>query len=112
MKSIFGYTGTYDPVITNTLTLRSKSMINEDEYKIVDNEISNYDNSFEPGLFRGTSQVDVILSQTRIDLENVVNDTLITAGIFYKQELPIFQEIINSCSTKVQFDECMQILRN
>ena len=37
------------------------------------------------------SQEDVSLSQTKIDLENVVDDTLVTTGIFYKQALPVFK---------------------
>ena len=54
MKRILEYTGREGPVITNTLTLRSKTMIDEDEYNVIDNEISNYDNSFQPGSFGGT----------------------------------------------------------
>ena len=84
IKRVFDYTGKYVPVITNTLTLKSKTMIDEDEYDMIDNVICNYDNSFQSGSFGGTSQVDVILSQTMIDLENVVDDTLLTSGIFYK----------------------------
>ena len=49
MKRIFEYTGTHGQVITNILILRSKTMIDEDEYEIIDNEISSYDISFQPG---------------------------------------------------------------
>ena len=91
IQIIFEYIGTKGPVITNTLLLEYKSMIDEDEYSIVDNGICNCGNSFRPGLFGGTSQVDLHLSQTRIDLENVVYDTLLTTGAFYKEALPIFQ---------------------
>ena len=65
---IFEYAGAYGPVIKNTPTLRSKAMIDEDKDEIIDNEIGNYDNSFQPESFGGTSQVVVSLSQTRIDL--------------------------------------------
>ena len=54
----------------------------------------------------------VDLSQTRIELENVVDDTLVTRGTFYKEALHLFQEMINSCSTKVQFDELCKMMRN
>ena len=114
MKSIFEYTIREGLVVTNTTMLISKTMIDEDEdvYDMIDNGIGNYDNSFQPGSFGGSSQVGVSLSQTRLDLENVVDDTLVATGTFYKQALPLFQEIMNSCSTKVQKDECMEITRN
>ena len=54
MKRIFEYTGTYGLVLTHILTLRSKTMIDEDEYDIIDNNIGNYDNSFQPGSFVDT----------------------------------------------------------
>ena len=56
--------------------------------------------------------MDVSLSQIKTDLENVVDDTLVIIGTFYKQALPVFQGTTNSCSTTVQFDECMQLMRN
>ena len=42
--------------------LRSKTMIDEDEYDMIDNGIGNCDNSFQTGSFGGSSQVDVSLS--------------------------------------------------
>ena len=66
-------------------------MIDEDEYDMIDNDIGNYDNSFQPGSFGGTSQVDISLSQTRVDLKNLVDDTILTTGTFYKQVLPVFK---------------------
>ena len=55
MKKIFENTGRKGPVITNTLTLRSKIMIDEDEYDMIDSDIGNYDNSFQPGSLGGIS---------------------------------------------------------
>ena len=49
MNMTFEYTGRKDPVVTNKLTLRSKTMIGEDEYDTIDNDVGNYDNSFQPG---------------------------------------------------------------
>ena len=66
----------------------------------------------KPGTFGGSSEVDVSLSQTMIESENVVDDTLVTTRTFHKQALPLFQEMTNSCSTKVQFDELFKMLRN
>ena len=47
MKRIFEYIEIQVPVITNTLTLRSKTMIDEGEYEIVDNGIVNCGNSLQ-----------------------------------------------------------------
>ena len=74
VKRIFEYIGSKGPVITNTLTLRSKTLIDKDKYEIIDNEIGNYNNSFQPGSFGGTSQVDVSLSETRIYLDISCNN--------------------------------------
>ena len=111
MKRIFE-SGKYGPVINNTLTLRSKSTIDEDEYKIKNNGICNYDNLSQLGSFGGTSQVDISLSQTRINLENVVNNTLVATCTFHKHAFPMFKEMTSSCSTKVHFDECMHLIRH
>ena len=56
--------------------------------------------------------MDIHISQIKIDLENVVDATLVTTGTFYKQLLPIFQEMTNSCSTNVNFDECVEVMIN
>ena len=42
--------------------LRFKTMIDEDEYEMIDNGIGDSDNSFQPGSFEMPSQVDVSLS--------------------------------------------------
>ena len=87
MKTISEHAEREGTVIKNTIILRSKTMIYEDEYEIIDNDIGNYDNSFQPGSFGGSSQVK---------LENAVDDILVATGRFYKQRPPSFQEIMNS----------------
>ena len=70
------------------MMLRSKTMI--------DDEITNNDFGhsapFQPRIFGVSSEVNVSLYQTRIEFENVVNDTLVNIGIFYKQVLPLFKK--------------------
>ena len=56
--------------------------------------------------------MDKSLSQTRIELENLVDNTLATTATFYKKALPLIQEMVNSCSIKVHFDELWKITRN
>ena len=55
MKRIIEYTGREGPVVTNTMILRSKTILDEDEYEMIDNRIGDYDNSFQLGSFGGSS---------------------------------------------------------
>ena len=45
-------------------------------------------------------------------MDNVVDNILETIGTFYKQEFPLFQEMMNRCSTRVQFNELSKFMRN
>ena len=90
MRRIVDHTGNKGPVIKNTMMLSSKTMIDEEDDEIINNDFG-HSAQFTPGTFGGSSEVDVSLSQTRIELENVVDDTLVTTGIFYKQALSDFQ---------------------
>ena len=45
-------------------------------------------------------------------MENIVENTLVTTSTFYKKALPLLQEMMNSYSTKVQFDELSEIMIN
>ena len=78
-------------VITNIMMLSSETMIDKEYVDIIQNDISYYD-PFQLGTFEESSKVDVSLSQTRIELENVVEYTLVTTGTFYKQALPLFKK--------------------
>ena len=111
ITSIVNHTENKFPVIKKTMMLSSKTMIDEKENEIVNNDF-RYSDPFQPGTFAGSSEVDVSLSQTRIEFENIVDDTLVTTGTFYKQPVPLFQEMTNSCSTKVQFDTLFKMMRN
>ena len=62
IKRIFKYTDREDPVIKNKMLLWSKTILDEGKYQMIDNGIGDYDNLFKPGLFGGSSYVDVSLS--------------------------------------------------
>ena len=112
MRRIVDYTGNKGLVIKNTLMLSSKNMTDEEDDDIINNDFG-YFAQFTPGIFRGSSEVDVSISQTRTELENVGDDTLVTTCTFYKKELPLYQEMMNRCSTKVvQFDIFCKMTRN
>ena len=61
MKKIVDYTGNKVPLIWNTMMLSSDTMVDKDEFDIINNDIGYSDNIFQPGTFRGSSEVDVSL---------------------------------------------------
>ena len=110
MRKIVDHTGNKGPGIKNTTFLSSKTMIDEEGDEIFNNDFGHSD-PFQPGTFEGSSELGVSLSQTRIEFEKIVDNIIVNTGIFYKQALPLFQEMMNSCSTKVQFDELCKMMR-
>ena len=66
MKRIVNHTGNKCPVVADTTTLSSENMIDKDEYDKINNDISHYDNLFQPGKFGASPELDVSLSQIRI----------------------------------------------
>ena len=67
VRRIVNHIGNKDPVIKNTVLLSCKTMIDEDDNDIIKNNF-DYFAQFTPGIFGGSSEVDVILSQTKIEL--------------------------------------------
>ena len=92
MKRIVNHTENEAPVIKSIMMLSSKTISDEDEFDIINNDIGHYDNPFQPGIFGGPSEVDISLSQTRIELENVVDDPLVTTGIFINKHSLFFKK--------------------
>ena len=111
MRRIVNHTGNKGSVIKNTMMLSCKTMIDEEDDEIINNEFG-HSAQFTPGIFGESSVVDISLSQTRIKLKNITDDTLVTTGTFYKQAFPLFQEIMNSYSTELQFDELCKMMRS
>ena len=52
--------------IGNTMMLSSETMIDKDEFDIINIDIGHYDHLLQPGIFGGSSEVDVSLYQARI----------------------------------------------
>ena len=65
------------------MMLSSETMIDKEDFDIINNYFG-YSDLFQPGTFGGSSEVDLFIFQTRIDLENEVDDTIVTIGTFYK----------------------------
>ena len=83
MNMIVNHTGNKGPVIINTMMLTSENMIDKEDHEII-NKYFGHSDPFHPGTFRGSSEVDISLSQTRVELENIVGDNLIITGTWYK----------------------------
>ena len=79
MRRIVNYTGNQGSVIIDTMMLSCNTMINDDD--IINNDFDHFD-QFTQGNFGGSSAVNVSLYQTRIELENVVDDTIVTTCEF------------------------------
>ena len=60
--------------------LNSETMIDKEDYDIINNDFGHSD-PFQSGIFGGLSEV--------VELEKVVDDTLVTTGAFYKQALSL-----------------------
>ena len=51
------------------------------------------------------------LSQDISAMDDNLNVTSTTTGRYYKEDLPLFEEMIYSCSNDVQFNEMMHAMR-
>ena len=91
LKNIVNYTGNRVLVITQKMLLTSETMIDEEYFDIINNDFG-HSNPFQPGTFGVSSEVDVSISQTRVELENIGDSTIVTTGTFYKKALPLFKK--------------------
>ena len=73
------------------MVLSCKTMIDEGDNEIIINDFGHSD-QFTSGIFGGSSEVDVRLPQTRIELENVVDGTLVTIGHFINKHSLFFKK--------------------
>ena len=58
MKKIMNHTG-------NKMILSSETVINKDEFEIINIDIGHYDHPLQSGIFGGSPEADVNLSQGR-----------------------------------------------
>ena len=75
----------------------------ETSFKCVDND--KMDN------MGGSSQVECFLSQQREDNDNHVVKHGTERNTYYKEALPLFEEMVNSCPNKHMFDVMCETLR-
>ena len=58
----------------------------------------------------GSSQVEYYLSQDNNMMADTFDSNLVTQNHYYKEALIVFEEMINSCNTKVQFNELLHVI--
>ena len=59
----------------------------------------------------GSSQVECYLSQHREENDKHVVNNCTPRNTYYKEALPLFVEMVNSCPNKHLFDEMCQLMR-
>ena len=60
----------------------------------------------------GSSQVECHLSQQNESNDNYIETNNTQRNNYYKEALPLFEEMVNSCPNKNLFDEMCQIMRD
>ena len=99
------------PVLKDSIQLNDFDTIcevneNDDAILITGIDIDEMDN------MGGSSQVECYLSKHREENDNdVVNDST-PQNTYYKEALPLFEQMVNSCPNKHLFDEMCQFMRN
>ena len=100
----------FGPVIKNTLQLNKYRSSITDDYVA---SLPLYTDGTDQGLnsFGGSSQVEIQLSQDRSHLNDAIDLNLVSYNKYYKEALPVFEEMISSCRNEIQFKEMMELMR-
>ena len=60
----------------------------------------------------GSSQVECYLSQHREENDKIIGTFVSHRNTYYKEALPLFEEMVNSCPNEYLFKEMCDVLRN
>ena len=105
-KNNRGYAVLKDSIQFNEFDVNSEFDEIDDETSIKGIDIDVKDN------MGGSSQVECYLSQQREENDNHVVNNCTTRKTYYKEVLPLFEEIVNSFPNKHLFDEMCELMRN
>ena len=112
MHSIFRHTHDTGPVLKDSIPLHDQN--------------DNHDNNVEPFImnnddesndimcdcttaFGGSSQTETQLSTARLAIDNAPKcNEIIETSSYYKHALPVFEDMMNSCKTKKQFEDLIK----
>ena len=110
MTKIIYQTNRGNPVLKDSIPLNVVESMNavtefDDDYSMNDIVVDEMDN------MGGSSQVECFLSQHREENDNTINNNGTQRNTYYKEALPLFEEMVNSCPNKHLFEEMCQVLR-
>ena len=111
MTKIVNETNRGNPVLKDSIPLNIVEEINavteyDDVHSTMDMNIDQMDN------MGGSSQVECQLSQHREETDNNIDSYVSHRNTYYKEALPLFEEMVNSCPNEYLFKEMCTILRN
>ena len=115
MKAILEHTDKHGPVLKDSIPLHSTTLEDESDN---DSMFINNDNESNviidhcPVHFGGSSQTQTQLSTARLAIDNAPTMNMVIAtSTYYKLALPMFEDMMNSCSTKPQFEEVINMMK-
>lgn len=115
MVVILEHTDKHGPVVKDIIPLSiimSENECDNDSMSINNENESNDIMDHCPVHFGGSSQTQTQLSTARLAIDNAstMNKVIATSN-YYKYALPMFEEMMNSCKTKLQFDEVILMMQ-
>lgn len=111
MNKIVSETNRGHPVLKDSIPLNVVEEMNavseyDDIDSTMDTKIDEMDN------MGGSSQVECQLSQHREEIDNNIDHFGSHRNTYYREALPLFEEMVNSCPNDYLFKEMCTILRN
>ena len=111
MNKIVSETNRGHPVLKDSIPLNVVEEMNavseyDDIDSTMDTKIDEMDN------MGGSSQVECQLSQHREEIDNNIDHFGSQRNTYYREALPLFEEMVNSCPNDYLFKEMCTILRN
>ena len=116
MKSILLHTNEKGPVLKNSIPLHDQEVPDHDVCDIEDEFMNNPDDSNDNMCdctteFGGSSQTETQLSTARLAIDNAPNNNeVIEVSKYYQLAIPVYEEMMNSCKTKRQFEDVIKLM--
>ena len=116
MQSILLHTHEKGPVLKDRIPFYYQN--NNNDSNVESDIMNNNDNSNDimsecTTEFGGSSQTETQLSTARLAIDNAPEyNEIIEISSYFKLALPVFEEMMNSCKTKKQFDDVCINMQN
>ena len=112
MTKILSQTSRGLPVVKDSIQLDVTETLIEINQSDDDNLLPIELQSDEMNHMGGSSQVQCHLSQQNEDNDNHIDENNMKRNTYYKESLPLFEEMVNICRNKYMFDEMCQFMRD